>query len=99
MDVEATRDLSAAVFGNGKWVEVVLTLDRAGGTPNSQQIARAIGVNSDLVTDVLRRLDAAGLVKALPRIGHPKKGVVPWEVQPGPLWTALLAVARLLVVE
>ncbi|MCA0331933.1 MAG: hypothetical protein LCI03_18840 [Actinobacteria bacterium] len=99
MDVARTRELSASVFGNEKWVEIQLVLDSLGGTPNAQQIAREIGINSDLVTAVLRRMESAGLIKPLPRIGHAKRGVLPWEPQQGEFWDATLQLCRLIAGE
>lgn len=87
--------MSSAVFGNDKMVDVVLALDGWSGTPIAQQIARQIGVQHDLVRKVLTRLETAGLVKALPRAGG-SRGPVPWEVQAGPEWSALVLLARTL---
>ncbi len=92
-----TRRLSAAVFGNEKWIEVALALDAMGGTPIAQEVGRRIGINSDLVTKVLRRMHTADLVKPLPRIGSASRGIVPWEVQPGTRWDSVLALCRVLV--
>jgi MarR family len=89
-----TREFSYAVFNNEKWSEVVLALESLGGTPISQEIARRMGVTSDLVTAVLRRLEDAQLVKALPRIGNPSRGTLPWEVQRGPRWDAMVSLCR-----
>lgn len=96
---QETRTRSAAVFGNEKWVEVALALEAIGGTPLSQHLARHVGINSDLVTAVLQRMQDAQLVKAMPRIGSPTRGSVPWEVQPGPRWDALVRLCHLLVDE
>lgn len=96
---QETRKRSAAVFGNEKWIEVTLALDALGGTPIAQELARHIGINSDLVTAVLQRMQDARLVKAMPRVGSPRRGSVPWEVQPGPRWDAVVRLCRLLVDE
>lgn len=91
-----TRDASAAIFGNSKWVEVVMLLDSWPGTPCSQELATRVGTTSDLVTSVLKRMRDGELVKDLPRIGSRTRGTVPWEVQRGPRWDAVVALGRLL---
>lgn len=96
MRPDETRNVSAAVFGNGKWMEVSLLLDSWGGTPYAQELARRIGTTPDLVTSVLKRMKAAELVKDLPRVGSPTRGMVPWEVQRGPRWDALISLCRVL---
>lgn len=90
MTAHDTRQVSASVFGNDKWIEVVRSLEELSGTPLAQEIARRSDVNHDLVTKVLVRLEAAQLVKRLPRIGG-RRGPVPWEVQRGGAWQAMVA--------
>jgi hypothetical protein len=89
-----TRDLSSAIFNNDKFVEVVLALARWDGPGvTAQQLARQLFVNHDLVKKVLVRLTAANFVKPQERVGG-KRGALPYEIQPGPAWTALVALAR-----
>src|SRR5437879_3753827 len=90
-----TRDLSAAIFNNDKFVEVVLALDSENVAASCQEIADRVGINHGLARKVLVRLQAAELVKPLPRIGG-RRGVVPWEVQRGPEWAVLVAVCHAL---
>lgn len=73
-----------------------MLLDAWPGTPCAQELATRIGTTSDLVTSVLRRMKAGRLVKDLPRVGSPARGTVPWEVQRGPRWDAVVALCRLL---
>jgi hypothetical protein len=93
-----TRLLSAAIFGNEKWTETVLLLEAEtlGLTPHATAIARKLDTTTDLAMDVLNRMANAGLVKALPRVGSPTRGTIPWEVQRGPRWTSLVTLCRLL---
>ena len=89
-----TRRLSASLFNNDKFTEVVLAFDREGGTATAQQLARSVGITHDLVKKVLVRLTDAGFVKALPRIGG-SRGVLPYEKQAGPEWEALVRLCAL----
>jgi hypothetical protein len=89
------RRLSAAIFNNDKFVEVVLALDDLGGTPTAQEVARHVGVNHDLAKAVLRRLKTADLVKAGVRsVGT--RGPLPYEVQACPEWSSLVHLCRAL---
>lgn len=93
------RDLSSSVFNNGKFVEVVLALDRWGeSTVTAQQLATQLRLNHDLVKKVLVRLSSASLVKSQERIGG-KRGALPYEVQRGLEWNALVALATALAGE
>lgn len=90
-----TRRISAAIFNNDKLIEVVLALDSDGPQATAQQIARRLVINHDLVKKVLVRLEAAGLVKEMPRVGG-RRGALPYEVQAGDEWRALLSLCRAL---
>lgn len=90
-----TRRMSAAVFNNGKFVDVVLVLDSEGPHATAQQIARRAGINHDLAKKVLVRLQDAGLVKGLARVGG-SRGALPYEVQPGECWQSLVTLCRAL---
>lgn len=94
MTSEARR-LSASVFNNEKFAEVVLALQAEGGQATAQQVAQAVGISHDLAKKVLVRLTDAGLLKALPRVGG-CRGILPYEVQSGPEWDALDALCSLL---
>jgi predicted transcriptional regulator len=94
-DVNRTdmRCLSSLIFNNDKFVEVVLAL--AGWdapTVTTQQLARQLRINHDLVKKVLTRLAAANLVKTQERVGG-KRGALPYEIQPQPAWDALVDLA------
>lgn len=102
----STRDLSSALFNNDKMVEVVLELNRSSGGPLSgvgspptgittREIARALHVPDDLVKRALARLEAAGLLKQLPRVGG-RRGPLPYEVLEGRVWRALVELAAAL---
>lgn len=87
------RDLSAAIFNNDKFAEVVVALASWDGpTVTAQQLARQLAVNHDLVKKVLVRLEAASLVKTQSRVGG-RRGALPHEIQRGPTWDALVALA------
>ena len=62
MAASKTRERSGAVFGNQKFLEVVLVVDRAGPI-HAQAIAEQLGVASTLVAPVLTRLEKAGLIR------------------------------------
>jgi predicted ArsR family transcriptional regulator len=94
MTAEARR-LSALLFNNEKFAEVVGILDRD-GVATAQEVARAIGVTHDLAKIVLVRLGEAGLVKTLPRIGG-SRGALPYEIQRGDRWQALAALCKLVM--
>ncbi len=92
MTAEARR-LSSSLFNNDKFAEVVWVLDRE-EVATAQQVARTIGVTHDLAKAVLVRLEAAGLVKAQQRIGG-TRGPLPYKVQRGAEWRALVALCEL----
>jgi len=87
--------VAAKVFNNDKFAEVVQALNAADGAATAQQIATSISVTHDLARKVLLRLVDAGLLKTLPRVGG-QRGVLPYEVQPGPEWDALTTLCRLI---
>lgn len=66
---ETTRGLSAAVFGNEKFVEVLLALEGQQGAATAQQLSKVTGIDHSMVRSVLLRQVAGGLVDALPRSG------------------------------
>jgi ribosomal protein S25 len=99
MTLRDTRARSATIFNNDKFVEVVLALERERpAVVTAQQLAHAIGINHDLVTKVLRRLHEEELVKQRDRIGG-RRGALPYEVQDGEEWQALVGLARALAVQ
>lgn len=87
------RDVSSAIFNNDKFVEVVLALARwVGPTVTAQELASQLRISHDLVKKVLIRLGAASLVKTRERVGG-RRGALPYEIQRGPEWGALVALA------
>lgn len=98
MGEDVVRRASSAMFNNDKFVEVVLTLDRLGGTPTTTELARSIGISNDLVMKVLKRLIELGFVKGLPRTGG-VRGPLPYEVQQGPPWRALAVLCETLAAD
>ena len=89
-----TRSASSALFNNDKLVEVVLELDRwTGASVTTREVARNLGISDDLVKKVLIRLLAVGLLKELPRVGG-SRGPLPYEVQVGRQWSALVDLAK-----
>jgi hypothetical protein len=93
-----TRRLSAALFGNDKFAEVVVALETLGRTATAQEIANEIRVGHDLVRKVLLRLSDAHLVKARERIGG-RRGALPYEVTSNPEWGVLVNMCRSLIRE
>jgi predicted transcriptional regulator len=96
MERSDVRAVSSMIFNNDKFIEVVDALaawDRPAVT--AQEVARDLGINHDLVKKVLNRLEAAGLLKRQERIGG-RRGVLPFEIQQGPVWDALTRLVRTL---
>jgi ribosomal protein S25 len=91
-----TRRLSAALFNNDKVVEVVLELERLRSEDvTTAKVASATSINHDLAGKVLRRLAGAGVLKELPRVAGPRSAL-PYRVQAGPAWAALVELCSLL---
>lgn len=88
------RKASASLFGNEKFVEVVLAFGRANGAATAQQISTATTVVHPLVGPVLRRLVDAGALRPLPRATS--RGIQYYEVADAALWDAVLHVCVVL---
>lgn len=89
----ASQERSAAIFGNRYFACVVLAVDRLSATGDAfvttRMVAAETTLGDSLVRPVMRRLDAAGLISALPRTGGPR-GMLNYQVMRGPLWTAVV---------
>jgi ribosomal protein S25 len=90
-----TRRRSAALFGNEKAVEVLLSLDEE-GTATAQMVAAKTGISYSLVRDAMIRLSLGGAIRQLPRVGGSRS---PLYYQPvkGDLWDALIIAVRAVI--
>ncbi len=90
---EASRDRSAAIFGNRFFADVVAAIERLSGPEDAfvttRRVATETGLSDSLVRPVILRLRAAGLITDLPREGGSRSTLL-YEVQRGPVWTAVL---------
>jgi ribosomal protein S25 len=93
--VEETRRRSAALFGNEKTAEVVVTLDEE-GTATAQMIAAKTGISHSLTRDALIRLSIGGAIRQIPRVGGSRSPLYYQPVQ-GDLWHALTTAAHALI--
>lgn len=82
------RFASSKVFGNEKFLEVVIDLAGRTGPATASEIAQTLGVSHSTVRDVLIRLEAAGLVRALPKIGGSRSAQY-YDPSELPEWSAL----------
>jgi hypothetical protein len=87
-----TRRRSAALFGNGKTVEVVLALQDE-GTATAQIIVQKTGIAHSMVRDAIGKLVEGGIVRALPKTGGTRS---PQYYQPiaGQAWETFLAAVQ-----
>jgi predicted transcriptional regulator len=86
----AERTLSKSVFGNIHFAEIVLELDRHDGG-KVREIAAELGLPDKTVWDVVRRLEAGGVLVVLPAVEISKLLVIDRESD---LWSNLVAVAE-----
>ena len=88
----AAQERSAALFGNRHFADVVLAVDRLSATGDAfvttRMVASETRLGDSLVRPIMRRLDAAGLLAALPRTGGPRS-MLNYQVMRGVPWTAL----------
>lgn len=90
---QTTRELSAALFGNEKLVEVVLALGAQQGAATAQQLSKQTGIDHSMVRSVLVRAAKAGVVETLPRVGGSRSPQY-YEPTESALWRASLALAQ-----
>jgi hypothetical protein len=92
----ASRERSAAIFGNRYFAEVVLAVDRLSAAGDAfvttRMVASDTALGDSLVRPVMHRLDAAGLIAALPRTGGPRS-TLNYQVVRRPLWSAVVTVS------
>ncbi len=90
----ASRDRSAALFGNRFFAEVVAAIDRLSGAEDAlvttRRVAHELVLSDSLVRPVMLRLHAAGLLTDLPREGGSRSTLL-YQVRRGPFWAAVLA--------
>ena len=90
----ASQERSAAIFGNRYFAEVVLAVDRLSATGDAfvttRMVASETALGDSLVRPVMRRLDVAGLIAALPRTGGPRS-TLNYQVMCGALWSAVVS--------
>jgi hypothetical protein len=89
----ASQERSAAIFGNRHFAEVVLAVNRLSAADDAfvttRMVASETTLVDSLVRPVMRRLDAAGLLAALPRTAGPRS-TLNYQVMRGGLWTAIV---------
>jgi DNA-binding IclR family transcriptional regulator len=93
VNAQTTRELSAAVFGNEKFAEVLRALAQQGGAATAQQLSKQIRVDHSMVRSVLLRAVAAGVVETLPRTGGSRSAQY-YQPTDTELWRATLALAE-----
>lgn len=88
---------SAALFGNEKVVELVL--DMEGHLPTTaQMLSTRSGIAQNLVRAALLKLERAGVLCSLPRLGS--RSPLYFDVTPGPSgWSELVILCRRIVAE
>jgi hypothetical protein len=90
----ASRDRSAAIYGNRFFAEVVVAIDRLSGPDDAfvttRRVANGTGVGDSLVRPVMLRLLNAGLIADLPREGGSRSTLL-YQVRRGPLWAGVVA--------
>jgi hypothetical protein len=98
IDIVETRRRSAALFGNEKVVEVVLSLNDVPEprSATAQQIMEATGIGHSMVRDVLQRLTGAGALHALPKVGGSRSAQ--YYRPDGDVWESLVGLCRWTVV-
>jgi hypothetical protein len=97
-DILETRRMSASIFGNEKLAEIVLLLEEEDGAVLASDLARRTGFSHSLVRDVLIRLSRTPAVRALPKAGNPRGPAYFQKNRDGPLWPALVDLARAVTV-
>ncbi len=96
-EAPATRRLSAIIFGNEKFAEIVLLLDSEPGALLAAEIARRTGFGHSLVRAVLIRLSGTPALRALPKTGHPRGPAYYEKNLESELWPALVSLARVVM--
>jgi len=94
MSDQSPRPLSAALFGNEKFAEVVVALAGQRGAATAQQLSKLTRIDHSLVRNVLLRAVAAKIVEPLPRTGGARSEQY-YQPSTGELWNATCALARI----
>jgi hypothetical protein len=91
------RSRSSALFGNEKVVELVLEME--GHLPTTaQMLSSRTGIAQNLVRAALLKLERAGVLMSLPRLGS--RSPLYFDVAPGPSgWSELAILCRQIVAE
>jgi hypothetical protein len=96
----ASRERSAAIFGNRFFAEVVSAVDRVSAASDTfvttRMIASQTTLSDSLVRPVILRLRSVGLITPLPRAGGPRS-TLHYQVCRGPLWDAVTAACAAVV--
>jgi hypothetical protein len=92
------RHVSAKIFMNEYFVEVVAALGSVDVPQTAQDVARTSRIAHGRARDVLVRLVAARLVQTLPRTGGSRSELF-FAPLDSPAWTALVQLARNLEAE
>lgn len=86
--------MSAAVFNNRYMVDVLLDLDaRRTSDATTRQVAASTRIGDSLVRPVMLRLQTAGVLVRMPRLGGPR-GTQYFELQRSATWDNLVVLAR-----
>lgn len=96
MSDQSPRPLSAALFGNEKFAEVVVALGGQRGAATAQQLSKLTRIDHSMVRNVLLRAVAAKIVDHLPRTGGSRSKQY-YQPSPGDLWEATFVLARIVV--
>jgi hypothetical protein len=98
----ASRDRSAALFGNRFFADVVVAVERLSGPDDAlvttRRVASATALSDSLVRPVMLRLRTAGLITDLPREGG-SRSTLHYQVQRGPIWEGVLAACAATIAE
>ena len=100
ISAEARRGRSVALFNNSHFADVVLhvaaiTASNASEFVTTRKVASATGLGDSLVRPVVLRLESAGMLNRLPRMGGPRSEQN-FTRATSEQWTSLLQLCRAL---
>lgn len=93
MSSPSSRAVSAALFGNEKFAEVIVALAAEEGAATAQQLSKSTGIDHSMVRSVLLRAATAGIVDALPRTGGSRSAQY-YQPVASELWSTTTALAH-----